>query len=74
MESAQQVGVIGLGAMGSGMASALMRAGFTVRGNDINPGALEAFAAHGGVAASTPAIAAEGAARIAHHGAERRTG
>jgi 3-hydroxyisobutyrate dehydrogenase len=60
METTQQVGVLGLGAMGSGMAAALMRAGFTVRGYDINSTALTTFTEAGGIAASTPAEAADG--------------
>jgi L-threonate 2-dehydrogenase len=43
-------GVIGLGAMGSGMAGSLRRAGFDVRVFDLRPGAAAAFAAGGGVA------------------------
>ena len=61
METKQTVGVIGLGAMGSGMAGALLRAGFTVRGYDVNPAALERFTQQGGVAASSPAEVADGA-------------
>jgi 3-hydroxyisobutyrate dehydrogenase len=61
METTQQVGVIGLGAMGSGMAGALLRAGFSVRGYDINPDALARFAAQGGTVAANPGEAAQGA-------------
>ena len=49
------VGVIGLGAMGSGMAGSLRRAGHTVHACDARPGAAEAFARAGGVACATPA-------------------
>jgi len=49
------VGVIGLGAMGSGMAGSLRRAGHTVHACDARPGAAEAFAREGGVACATPA-------------------
>jgi L-threonate 2-dehydrogenase len=49
------VGVVGLGAMGSGMAASLRRAGHTVHACDARPGAAEAFARDGGVACATPA-------------------
>ena len=48
------VGVIGLGAMGSGMAGSLRRAGHTVFVCDARPGAAQAFAADGGVALTLP--------------------
>lgn len=46
-----QVGMIGLGIMGSAMAGHLVRAGFTVHGADVDPGRLAAFTAAGGTAA-----------------------
>jgi putative dehydrogenase len=49
------VGVIGLGAMGSGMASSLRRAGHSVHACDARPGAADAFAREGGIACATPA-------------------
>jgi putative dehydrogenase len=49
------VGVIGLGAMGAGMAGSLRRAGHSVHVCDARPGIAEAFAAQGGVACPTPA-------------------
>ena len=49
------IGVIGLGAMGSGMAQSLRRAGYTVHVCDARPGAAEAFADEGGVACASPA-------------------
>lgn len=49
------VGVIGLGAMGRGMAGSLRRAGYRVAVNDIRMDAANTFAAEGGVACSTPA-------------------
>ena len=52
------VGVIGLGAMGAGMAGSLRRAGYTVHVCDARPGVAEAFAAEGGVACATPAAVA----------------
>ena len=54
------VGLIGLGAMGSGMAQSLRRAGHTVHVFDVRPEAAQAFAAGGGVACAS--LAALGAA------------
>ena len=51
----QNVGFIGLGAMGSGMAGSLRRAGHTVHACDARAGAAEAWARDGGVACATPA-------------------
>jgi putative dehydrogenase len=48
------VGVIGLGAMGRGMAASLRRAGYLVHACDVRPEAADAFAADGGVACATP--------------------
>jgi len=56
-----RVGVIGLGSMGYGMAVSLKRAGFSVAASDINQAAVARFASEGGIAAATPAAAAEGA-------------
>jgi L-threonate 2-dehydrogenase len=50
-----KVGVIGLGAMGGGMARSLRRAGCRVHAVDARPGVAEAFAAEGGVACTSPA-------------------
>jgi len=44
------IGVIGLGAMGGGMAASLRRAGYNVHVYDVRVEAARAFAAHGGVA------------------------
>lgn len=55
-----QVGLIGLGAMGMGMAKSLLQAGFPVRGYDINRAAVENFVAAGGEGATTVAAAATG--------------
>jgi putative dehydrogenase len=55
------VGVIGLGAMGIGMARRLVQAGFSVRGHDVRPEAVAAFAAEGGNGAGSPEEAARGA-------------
>jgi 3-hydroxyisobutyrate dehydrogenase-like beta-hydroxyacid dehydrogenase len=52
--------VIGLGSMGGGAATALLRAGFPVTGWDVDAGAMARFAAAGGApAAGLAALAAE---------------
>ncbi len=53
--------VIGLGIMGGGAAASLLRAGFEVRGRDIDGAAVTAFTERGGVACETAAEAATGA-------------
>jgi 3-hydroxyisobutyrate dehydrogenase len=54
------VGVIGLGAMGGGMAASLRRAGHRVHVVDVRPGVAQAFAADGGTAC-------ESAVQLARH-------
>jgi 3-hydroxyisobutyrate dehydrogenase len=54
MQALQQVGVIGLGAMGQGMAGSLRRAGFEVHVCDARAGVAETFATQGGVACASP--------------------
>ena len=49
------IGVIGLGAMGGGMAASLRRTGYNVHGCDVRLEAARAFAAGGGVACAHPA-------------------
>jgi 3-hydroxyisobutyrate dehydrogenase len=57
----RNVGLIGLGAMGLGMAGSLRRAGEQVHVYDVRPEACKAFAAEGGVACGSPAeVAAQG--------------
>jgi 3-hydroxyisobutyrate dehydrogenase len=56
-----KVAVIGLGAMGYGMAQSLLRAGFTVTGYDLVEATLAKFAKDGGLVARTPAEAAKDA-------------
>ena len=56
-----RVAVIGLGSMGSGMATSLRRAGFDVTGCDVSADAVARFVAEGGKGAKTPAEAAQGA-------------
>jgi 3-hydroxyisobutyrate dehydrogenase len=53
--TALSIGVIGLGAMGKGMASSLRRAGHHVGVCDVRFDAAEAFAKEGGTAHKTPA-------------------
>jgi L-threonate 2-dehydrogenase len=48
-------GLIGLGAMGNGMARSLRRAGHAVQVYDVRPEAAQAFAREGGVACASPA-------------------
>lgn len=55
------VAVIGLGSMGLGMARSLLRAGFAVRGFDVNATALRALTDAGGIACASPADAGVGA-------------
>jgi L-threonate 2-dehydrogenase len=50
----QNVGVIGLGTMGGGVATSLLRAGFAVRVCDVRPDVLKSFASRGAVACATP--------------------
>ncbi len=51
----QKVGVVGLGAMGMGIAKTLRNQGYTVYACDARPGAAADFAKEGGVACATPA-------------------
>jgi putative dehydrogenase len=53
-----RVGFVGLGAMGVPMALNLVKAGHSVRGFDVRPGASDALVAAGGTAASSAADAA----------------
>jgi 3-hydroxyisobutyrate dehydrogenase len=56
--TARNVGVIGLGAMGAGIARTLRNRGFGVHACDVRPGVAEAFARDGGTAAASPAAVA----------------
>jgi 3-hydroxyisobutyrate dehydrogenase len=60
MTTGQDIGIVGLGAMGLGMAQSLRRAGYRVRACDVRPQAARDFAAQGGTACATPAEAAQG--------------
>ena len=57
-DTSRNVAVIGLGSMGLGMATALLRAGHTVTGYDVTEAAIAALVAAGGRSASSPADAA----------------
>lgn len=52
--SASNIGFVGLGAMGLGMSTHLLRAGFNVKGFDINPDTLTQFVTNGGTATDRP--------------------
>ncbi len=56
----QTVGVIGLGNMGSGLAKNLIKAGFEVRGFDIDPARMAQLSQMGGVACGSPAEVGQG--------------
>ena len=51
----RRVGLIGLGAMGAGMAASLRRAGHAVRVFDVRPEVVQAFVREGGVACASAA-------------------
>lgn len=51
----KNIGVVGMGAMGRGMAASLRRAGWNVHVCDVRLDAAQAFATEGGVACATPA-------------------
>jgi L-threonate 2-dehydrogenase len=55
LESAEPVGIIGLGAIGLGVAKSLLRAGITTHGCDLNVDAVAEFESAGGIAQATPA-------------------
>lgn len=55
----ERVGVIGLGAMGRGMAASLRRAGHQVHVFDVRPEAAEDFAAEGGTACTSALAVAQ---------------
>jgi 3-hydroxyisobutyrate dehydrogenase len=59
-----RIGFIGLGAMGRGMAGALVAAGHEVTGFDIAPAALDWLEGRGGARAASPAAACDGAGAV----------
>jgi 3-hydroxyisobutyrate dehydrogenase-like beta-hydroxyacid dehydrogenase len=60
-EKPKKVAFIGLGAMGFGMASWLLKEKFTVRGFDVYPPSMERFVKAGGESSSSPHEAVQGA-------------
>lgn len=60
-QSSRIVAFIGLGAMGIPMAKRLVEKQFRIQGFDLNPQALEAHAANGGIASASAVEAATGA-------------
>ncbi|KAL5343036.1 NAD binding domain of 6-phosphogluconate dehydrogenase-domain-containing protein [Aspergillus crustosus] len=58
--SKPSIGFVGLGAMGFGMATHLVKQGYPVHGFDVFPASVERFKAAGGIPASTPRESAEG--------------
>jgi putative dehydrogenase len=56
----KRAGLIGLGAMGAGIAATLRRNGYEVHACDVRPGVAAAFAKEGGVACTSPAEVAKG--------------
>ena len=61
MSNPSPIGFVGLGAMGMGMATTLVKAGFAVQGYDVSPAAVARFVEAGGRGAETAAEAARGA-------------
>jgi 3-hydroxyisobutyrate dehydrogenase len=59
-----KVGFIGLGAMGRGMAGALLAKGHQVAGFDLNPAALDWLEGKGGTRAASTAAACDGAEAV----------
>src|SRR5207244_4424806 len=53
--SEKQIGLVGLGAMGMGMANSLRRAGYRVHVFDVRREVAEGFASEGGVVCGSPA-------------------
>jgi putative dehydrogenase len=51
----KKIGVVGLGAMGLGMAKSLRRAGYSVHVVDVRHDVAQAYAAEGGVVCNSPA-------------------
>jgi len=56
----KDIAFLGLGAMGFGMATNLVKVGFSVTGFDVYPPTLERFVKAGGKSATTPREAVKG--------------
>ena len=74
MQADQQIGFVGLGAMGAGMAANLLEAGFSVTGCDRREAAVEALVAAGGKAAASPGRSGRARPAAVRHGGQRRPG
>lgn len=55
-----EIGFVGLGAMGFGMATNLVKQGYSVKGYDVFPASVERFRAAGGIPATSLRDSAEG--------------
>jgi 3-hydroxyisobutyrate dehydrogenase len=55
-----EIGFVGLGAMGFGMATNLVKQGYSVKGYDVFPASVERFKAAGGIPATSLRDSAEG--------------
>ena len=64
------VGVIGLGAMGMGVARSLLRKGFGVHACDVREAARQSIASEGAIAHATPAALAARVAELTRRVAE----
>lgn len=60
----EQIGFVGVGAMGGGMAHCLLKAGFPVTVYDVNPAALAALKQEGAAVAENPQSVADAAAIV----------
>ena len=61
----EQIGLVGIGLVGSALAQRLLESGYGVVGYDLDPGKCRQLEAWGGVAAAHPAGVAERAERVA---------
>ena len=58
------VGIVGIGLMGRAFTANLLRAGFTLKGYDIDPGRMKEFEDQGGIPVGSAAEAARGVRRL----------
>lgn len=64
MSGTGTVGIVGIGLVGTAIATRLLRAGFAVIGHDIDPARVDALVAAGGIAAGSPRDVASQASRV----------
>ena len=57
MTTARQIGIAGLGLLGSALAHRLIQAGYSPKGYDIDPDKIAALAKAGGIAATLDEVA-----------------